>query len=121
MGLGDDIKAAVDDVRDSLGLDCTLNGTQALGHCAYHDLNPASVRDVLGDDYQDELNLRWAMIEVPVGAWTVGEQDKITVDLTSESWIVRRVIVAQAAGVKIADRCICHRQLGADPIVNVPV
>lgn len=110
MAIGDDIKAAVDSVRDMLGLDCTLNGTTALGKCAFEELTPGRARSMLGPDYEDELDIPWAAIEVPAGT-AVTEGDKITLDLTSQDWIVRRVMTAQAAGVKVADRCLCVGRL----------
>ena len=110
MALGDDIKSAVDSVRDALGLDCTLNGTTALGKCSYAEADPGMARSVLGSDYDDEIDMPWVMIEVPA-AITVKEGDKITVDLTSLDYIVRRVEITQAGGVKIAQRCVCTGQL----------
>ncbi len=111
MTLGGDIKSLVDDVRNTLGLACTLNAGTALGTCAYHDLSPAAAREMVGEaTFEDEVSQRWAMIEVPA-ANEPKEQDKITVTLTGDAWIVRRVSVTQAAGVVLAYRCYCVRQL----------
>ena len=112
MALGDDIKTWIDTTRNTLGSDCTLGGTTALGKCAVEDLSPARTREFLGNDYEDEISLPWAMIEVPAASAVV-EGSRITVDITSTDWIVRRVMRSVAAGVLIAKRCICHGELQA--------
>lgn len=110
MGIGNMIKSAVDSVRNMLGTDCTLNSTTPLGKCSYSELSQEQIRETLGEDWADQFNMPWVMIEVPAGN-NVKEGDKITVILTGTDWVVRRVMDAQAGGVKIAQRCICVGQL----------
>lgn len=110
MALGDDIKAQVESVRETLGTACSLNGTAITKKCSYAELSTQQMKEYLGDDFQDEINLPWAMIECPAGTG-VKEQDKLTVTLTGQDWVVRRVSHPQAAGVKIGERCLCIGQL----------
>lgn len=106
MGLGTDIKSQVDSVRNTLGTDCTLNGTTALGKCAVLEMSPEQVQSLIRQGYEDEIGPPFAMIEVPATP-AVKEGDLITVDLTGEDWIVFRKSTAQAAGVVLAQRCLC--------------
>lgn len=110
MALGDDIKSMIDDLRDDLGTSCTLNAGTALGKCSFAAVNPAQLREVIGEIYDDEIGLPWAMIEVPAG-FSVKEQDKITVGTTSEVFVVRRVTNSMANGVLLAQRCYCIGQM----------
>jgi hypothetical protein len=110
MGIGEDMKASVDSVRDELGTDCTLNGSTALGKCGIEELNPTTVRENALVMSEDEYGLPWMMIEVPFG-FGVKDGDTIMVDLTSTYWLVRRAITTQCAGVAIAQRCLCIGRL----------
>ena len=108
MGIGEDMKADVDAIREEFGTDCTLTrsdgSTVALGKCSFEEYTPARAQGILGGDYVDEIGKPWAMIEVPAGK-EVKEDDKLTVDGTD--WIVYRVIRARLAGVLVAERCLC--------------
>lgn len=109
MGIGDDIKASVADVRDMLGVESTLrvNGAEvSLGKCSYHDLDSAQARELVGDAYLDEIGTRWALIAVPTDR-KPPENGLITCATTGQSWVVKRVTDAQAAGVLIEYRCLC--------------
>lgn len=110
MGLGDDIKTAVDEVREMLGTTCLLNGSTDIGLCAVYELSTSSAKEALGADFEDEFSMSWALIEAPAGAG-VKQGNKITVSLTGQSWLVRRVTRTQAAGVAISERCLCCREL----------
>lgn len=105
MGVGNIVKRNVDMVRQMLGSECTLNGTDS-AVCAVHDLDPAQVRSTLGDDYSDEIDMGWAMIEAPA-EWNVEENDRITVVTTGQNWVVRRVKCSLVSGVVVAKRCMC--------------
>ena len=108
MGIGEQMKADVDAVREEFGTDFTLtraNGsTVALGKCSFEEYTPARAQGMLGGDYVDEIGKPWAMIEVPVGK-TIKEDEKLTGGGTD--WIVYRVIRARLAGVLVAERCLC--------------
>lgn len=108
MGIGDDIKAAVDALVDTLGDDCTLDGATALGKCSYKELNQEEAREYMGIDYQDELSAPYCIIEVPATA-SVVQGSRLTIQ--SRDWVVRRVMKAQAGGVLVRKRCICHGEL----------
>ena len=105
MGLGEDIKAQVDSVRNTLGTDCTIGGV-SIGKCSYEDLTPSQTQGILGFDYSDEISSAWAMIECDADTAVI-EGTVITVTLTGKEWIVRKVMGTQAAGVLIGKRCLC--------------
>ena len=107
MAIGDTLKASVDTVRDMLGSDCTLNGTTDLGKCGIEELSPERVRSILGEEFADEIESPWAVIEC-AAASGVKEGDEITVDVTGRDWLVRRVSKPMGGGVVIAERCICR-------------
>ena len=106
MGIGDALKANADSIRDALGSDCTLNGVTALGKCSLNLLNGIQAREALGDDFGDEQDKEWAMIEVPAGR-PIQAQDRITVDTTGRNFVVRRVSQPTVSNVVIASRCLC--------------
>jgi hypothetical protein len=106
MGVGEDMKASVDSIRNALGVDCTLNDETPLGKCSFAELNPSTSTGELGFDFSDEIGFPWAMIEAAAGSG-VKTQDRITVDVTGQSWIVRRVLKTLCAGVVIGERCLC--------------
>lgn len=110
MGIGADLKASVDAVRDELGSACTLNGTTALGKCGLEELTPTKIRVMLGEDYADETELPWMSIEAPAGSG-IKENDKITVDVTGYDWVVRRVMRPTCGDVIMAERCLCVGEL----------
>lgn len=105
MSLGTEIKAKVDSVRNTLGTACALNGTGS-DKCSFVDLTPQQSQGMLGDDYSDEIAQGWALFGVP-STWTVIEGDVITLTLTGKTWIVRRALTTQVAGVLVEKRCIC--------------
>ncbi len=109
MAIGDDIKTAVDAARDLLGHDFTLNDTTPLGACSYEEYSPARARTVLGEYFEDEIDLAWALIEVPMDT-AVQEQDKITDDVTGWDWIIRRMMPSTGGSTQIAQRCMCVRK-----------
>jgi len=106
MGIGADLKASVDALRDELGSDCTYNGVTALGKCAIHDLSPAAIRELVSGDFEDELDRAWAMIEAPAEA-PVRSGGRITIDATDSAWVIRRVSRSMCGGVVMALRCLC--------------
>lgn len=108
MGIGEDIKSAVDGVRNDLGSACTLNAGTALGKCSFAAVDYNELTNIVRDE--DELGYEWAMIEVTAG-FSVKAQDKITVTATGDVWIVRRVTDTMASGVRIAQRCYCFREM----------
>jgi hypothetical protein len=89
-----------------LGSACTLNGSTALGKCSLNILNPSQVRDALGEDYENEQDLEWAMIETDA-SFTIHAQDSITVTATGRSYVVRRVSRPVTDDVVAANRCLC--------------
>lgn len=104
--LGDMLKADNHEIRLELGATCTLNESTDLGMCGLDTLNPAQVRDTLGDDYSDEQSLEWAMIETDPEHAIIA-QDSITVTATSRRYVVRRITRPVVADVVIANRCLC--------------
>lgn len=106
MGIGDTLKADIDGLRELLGSACTLNGTTPLGKCSLRELVAAEARNFLGDEYSDELDLPWILIEAPAAS-QIKEGDKITVDITEQDWIVRRVMRPTAGDVILSKRCVC--------------
>lgn len=106
MGIGDTIKSKVDAARELLGADGLLNGSTDIGKCSIEELSTARIKDTFGPDYSDELDAGWAMIEVSAG-FGVKSGDYITLTATGHKYIVRRVTCTQAAGVKLAERCLC--------------
>jgi hypothetical protein len=106
MSIGTQIKAHVDAVRNALGSECNLNGT-SIGKCSIHDISNEATKDLLGTDYQDEISTRWAMIETP-SEKVPKEQDKITLVVTGQDYVVTRVSPAVVAGVVCAYRCLCE-------------
>jgi hypothetical protein len=104
--LGTQIKNQVDAVRDMLGSTCTLNGSTDLGKCSINALNGAQVRETLGDDFSDEQDREWAMIETDA-SFDITAQDSITVTTTAHSYVVRRVTRPCNNDVVAANRCLC--------------
>jgi hypothetical protein len=110
MGIGADMKASVDALRNELGSTCTLNGSTSLGKCGYKELSPDGAREIMGSDFVDELDGPWAVIEAPAGSG-IKEQDYITVTATGKKWIVRRVMKPLCNDVIMAERCICTGEI----------
>ena len=104
--LGEMIRDNAAAVRELLGSTCTLNGTTALGKCGIDVMNPGRVRDALGDDYSDEQDMEWAMIETGA-TFTIVAGDAITVTATSRRYVVRRVTQPCPDDVLASNRCLC--------------
>jgi len=104
--LGDMIKSDDAEIRSELGATCTLNGSTSLGKCGLNAMNGEQVRNVLGDDYADEQDLEWAMIEADPHHVIIA-QNSITVTATGRRYIVRRVTKPVVDDVVIANRCLC--------------
>lgn len=107
----DIVKASAAQVKALLGSDCTHNGTTALGKCSLHLLNPAQVRETLGEDYENEQDLEWAMIATDP-SFTIKVNDSIAVDDSTRTYIVRRVARPLVGGIAIENRCLCVVKVG---------
>jgi hypothetical protein len=60
----------------------------------------------LGDDFADEQDLEYAMIETDAN-FTITAQNSITVTATGRRYVVRRVTRPVIDEVVIANRCYC--------------